>query len=374
MNQTSAVSLDQFTSSVALAFQRARKTTPLPFAGAIVPFKSPIDKAAAYAVMSMHCGEEPVWLHVCKTTNFSKEQIAEWDKKGICCIDLGQRKYHYANEGSATEWLVRHYSLPRTTGVQKLIEVINKNNQTGYLKSFRNAVPHIMRELYELEPNDADWWSVKVFSEAAKVVVAFVRVQNGESGREPSVAPADVTKLVNDFGDVDKPLTLGQYAWHLWILGEPLETIQEKLEFWQKGIKRLADARQRAKAEVAQAIEKGNLPTFRLKVGKDKFLPGVLLVNRDHFFTKGVLHARKFAVRVIVDENGHAAISTNNFDCSALAKALELREPGKWHHNEQMGSLINGGPMYVGNPVTQIPALALIQFAKEYLALKPRKK
>ncbi|MDO8593618.1 MAG: hypothetical protein Q7R59_01820 [bacterium] len=316
----------------------------------------------------MSCADEPVWLHVCKSNNFPDEKIAEWEKLGICCIDVGRRKYHQVNEGSATEWLVEHYRLARTAGIAELIEVINKNNRTGYLKSFRNAVPFIMREMYELEGSDADWWSVRVLHEAAKVVTAFVRVANGEAVRQPHLMDADLATLANDFGQGDKPLTLGQYVWNLWMLGEESEAIFEKLEFWQDGVKRLADARQRAKALVAQAIADGTLPRFYVRN-----FPGILLENRDHFFTKEVLHTHKFAVRVIVDGDGHATISTNSLDCTALATFLERGEPGMWHHNEQMGALINGGPQYIETPPTKITANKLVELVKNP-TLAPKKK
>jgi len=363
-------SFAQLERQIAAAWERARtaaRTSPLYFGGAIVPFKSPIDKAAAYAVMSMSCADEPVWLHVCKTTNFPDEKIDEWEKKGVCCIDLGHRKYHNVTEGSATEWLVERYNLQRTAGIMKLVEVINKNNKTGYLKSFRNAVPLIMRELYELEPNDADWWSVHVLAEAAKVVAAFVRFQNGEMVRQHAHLPAPIDQLVAQFGDADRPLTLGQYVNNLWALGETPDAILEKLEFWQTGMKRLADAKRAAKERLASA----KLNTFGVKFG-EKVLPGVLLERCGHFFNREVLHTRRFAIRIIVEDDGHAAISTNALDCGALHKYLERREPGRWHHNVQMGSLINGGPQYIETPPTQIPARVLVQFVQEYLA--PKKK
>ncbi len=361
MSAIASSSLQQFEGQVAAAFRNAVRKTPLQFAGAIVPFKSPIDKAAAFAVMSMQCAEEPVWLHVCKTTTFGDEKIAEWEKKGICCIDLGSRKYHGQN-GSATEWVIGRYSLPRSEGIQKLIEVINKNNRTGYLKSFKGAVAHTMREMYELEKNTADWWSVKVLSRAADIVTAFVRVENGEIFNRTQM-PDQIAQLVAQFGDTDKPLTLGQYASNLWVLGEESEAIQEKLEFWQTGLKRLAEAKRVAKLCVA----KEKLNSFY--VGN---LPGVLLEKRDHFFMKEVLRAHKFAIRIIVDDSGHAAISTNKLDCSTLYRHLNLREPGRWHHNEQMGALINGGPQYTETVATDVPPKKLVEMVQYYLA--PKKK
>lgn len=359
-------SLADFETQIEAAWERAKLTSrksPLYFGGAIVPFKSPIDKAAAYAVMSISCVDEPVWLHVCKTNNFSDEKIAEWEKRGICCIDVGRRKYHNVTEGSATEWLVEHYNLNRTVGVTELVEVINKNNRTGYLKSFRNAVPHIMRELYELEANDADWWSVRVLSEAAKVVSAFVRVANDE-GVERAQMPEPIAQLVAQFGDGNRPLTLGQYVNNLWALGETFEAILEKLEFWQKGLQRLAKAKNAAKVRLTQA----KLNTFHVRN-----LPGVLLERCDHFFTKEVLHTRRFAIRIIVDDGGHAAISTNALDCTALAEFLKRGEPGMWHHNEQMGALINGGLQYTETPPTNIPAKRLLELVQDP-KLAPKKK
>lgn len=365
LNALGSQSLADFERQFAAAWERAQllsRRSPLHFGGAIVPFKSPIDKAAAYAAMSMNCQDFPVWLHVCKTTTFSDEKIVEWEKKGICCIDLGSRKYH-GNSGSATEWLVNRYNLQRTTGVTKLIEVINKNNRTGYLKSFRNAVPLIMRELYELEPNDADWWSVKVLSEAAKVVTAFVRVENGEGVLNPDSADLSIplVGLIAKFLDPDKPLTLGQYVKNLWTLGETSDAILEKIEFWQIGMRRLAEAKRVAKTRVAKA----KLNTFHASN-----LPGVLLVNCDHFFMKEVLHTKRFAIRIVVDENGHAAISTNKLDCSALYAFLEKRERGLWHFNQQMGALINGGPQYIETLPTTIPPDALVRLVQQFMSKK----
>lgn len=366
MGVTMNVSQVKSESSIAIALRAARKQTPLDFSGAMVPNKSPIDKAAALAAVQRSCSEILAWINVCKSTKFSDEQIKEWEDKGVCCIDLGDRKYNKdeIHEGSATEWVINHYALPITPGLTKLVGVINRNNQTGYLKSFRNAVPYIMRELYELERANADWWSVKVLKEAAEVVTAFVQVEDDEVVQRADL-PAPVAELVAQLGDANKPLTLGQYASNLWSLGDDPLVIIEKLEFWEKGLKRLGKARQRAKAQVVQAIAKGQLPTFY--AGR---FPGVLLEKRDHFFTKEVLHAHKFAIRVIVEEDGHATISTNKLDCSALAKFLEKREPGRWHHNVQMGALINGGPQYTENPSTEIPSRVLVELVKSLLGPK----
>lgn len=345
----------------AVAFSNTERKSELPFVGAILPNKPPIDKVAAYELVGMHCAQRLSAVNFHDTNEFADEEIQQWEKDGILPIDVGGRKYH-GQAGSATEWVVKRYCLPRTKGVEELLELINDNNgneknKGGFLKGYAFSVPGLIRKLYELK--DEETWHAEVVWAAGDVVNAFVKVANGDVVPQHEPPDGDIILLAKEFAqDKEKPLTLGQYVANLWSLGESSDVIVEKLAFWQDALRRLNEIYAWAKAEWRQLQgDKQKLSRLEFKAGKHR---GIILRTDNRALVNVVTREGHYAIRLIVSSDGHTTIATNRLDIAKLNEAFAEREPERWHYNRDMGALLNGGPQYTGVKPTRIPGDEII--------------
>lgn len=333
----------------AVAFSNTERKSELPFVGALLPNKPPIDKVAAYEIVGMYCAKRLAEVTFHNTNAFPDEEMQELEKDGYLPIDVGSRKYH-GLAGSATEWVVKRYCLPRTKGLNELVELINENNRTGFLKGYAFSVPSLIRKLYEFK--DEETWHAEVVWAAGDVVNAFVKVANGDVVPQHEPPDGDIILLAKEFAqDKEKPLTLGQYVANLWSLGESPDAIVKKLAFWQDALRRLNEIYAWAKAEWRQMQGDKKLSKLEFKAGKHR---GIILRTDSRALVNVVTREGHYAIRLIVGSDGHTTIATNRLDISKLHEAFAKREPERWHYNRDMGALLNGGPQYTGVKPTRV--------------------
>lgn len=357
--------------AVAEAFRAARLQEPLAFSGAIIPFKPPIDKVAAYGALSLYCPDELAFLDFCKSNDFSDEQIREWERKGVACIDVGARKYNRADvkEGSAVEYTFNHCALPDSAGMRELISLTTINNATGFLKRgerTQGAIAFLIREFYELPVESVDAWVSRVVKAAADVVIAYVKVQDGEIVRKDEPLPPVLQRIADRWAKgAGKTFTFASYLDDMWKLGRSPEEILEKFQFWHNAVRRYDDQVARSH----KALKELKRCEFEIEgVGT-----GIVIRTDDYFLTKAIVRSGTYAVRVIIKRDGHAAITTNRLDLSSLNRFYSKLEPGRWFHDTRSCALLNGGPQYVQTPATQFGHGFFVKTLTQHLGPKVAK-
>ncbi len=341
----------------------APKLGALNFTGAAMPWKPPIDKILALCLLHNQSEQPLETLDYWKQNECPPEQFADWRDLKIYPIDIGDRKYHKAGVGSASEFIVKEFGLKLTDGFQSLVSMINENNKTGNLKGRKFAVAHMLREMYELE--DSQELHLEIIRKTMDVLEAHARVVNGELNQPEEGLSDALPDLVEQFaGCNNAALTLGRYLRDLWLLGEEPAEIRSRIDFWLNGWGEV-------QARLAKGVEAFNkLSPLDWSAAGTK---GIALHTDDRFLAKAAIKSGRYGIRIIVSGTGHTVISTNGFDLSKLHAALEKLEPGRWYYQAKMGALINGGPQYVGVEPTGVGSQQLIGLLKMHVQPKAKK-
>lgn len=328
------------------------------FRGVALPYKPPIDKIAAMVLLQRHNGAPLETVEYHKANECPDALFAFWKKEGIYPIDLGQMKYHKAGVGSATEFVANDLSVPLTNGEKRVVSLINQNNGDGSLKrGAKFSVVQIVRDLYELT-NDQDY-HLNAIAAAADVVDAFIRVEDDERVRDEEGIVSGLAGLYEELLPCQyRPMTLGRYMRDLWILGEDPKTIRRKLNFWLEEYRKVRIEYERGREAFASMKTR---QTFKVGTFDVLFLP-----TDDRFIANAAIMNRDYPIRIIRGSGGHTTISTMRLDMSAVATKLQEIEPGRWYHQTEMGTLINGGPQYVDTPPTALWANELVKLMRTY--------
>jgi len=343
------------------------KTESVEFVGGVLPYKPPFDKIFALVLLNQK-SQTPIeqvryWIR----NDCPPEQFAQWRDEKLYPIDIGDRKYHQAlfqgkPVGSASEFVVRHFGLELTDAGQRVLEMVNKNNKTGYLKAYKFAVPHIMRELYELR--DDEDFHIDVISNTTAVIDAFTEVENGTIAQSEEGLEEALPDLVAEFAPCQyQPFTLGRYMRDLWLLGNNPADIRDKLTFWTKN---WSEVQQRLAAG-REAFQKLSLREHDIAGTK-----AVIISSDDRFLAKAAIKSGKYGIRIIRTGAGHTVISTNGYDLQRVFDSLRGKEPGRWYYQPKMGALINGGPQYVGVEPTAIAPQELLKLLQAKVSPKQK--
>ncbi len=314
----------------------------------------PIDKVAAKVLTERALGVSlPIvqfWGHpVCP-----QEQLRKWESEDIFPIDLGEEKYHSAGCKSATEAVASFFYINLSWAESRLLDIIAKNNRSGYLKGLPYPIAWIMRELYKLPGYDHR----EVLDHAGKVISAWL------DGKELSVKRTErpetdpVLERLIEKTDPHRqfaPFTVSRYIRDLWLAGQSPKFIAESAQYW-------IDGYDKAK----RAIEEGK-HNFA-SMNKVKFMAGELngwaIETNDPFVVK----AGSYASGVLIAKNGagQAVIQTNRMNVTALARELKACEDGKWHHQDQQGIIMNGGFMYSHLEPTDLSLEQLVALVQQF--------
>lgn len=333
------------------------------FNGVVVPHAPTMDKVLAVVLAERGIGKDLdvyFWGH----NQCPGDKLAEFRSQGLFPIDLGGDKYHSdgADLGSAARVVGEAFGLLENARIRRLVELIDKNNRTGYLKGLHLSIVWIIRELYEL---GREYQMGGVVRRAMGAVNAFVDA--------PEEAPVDrsFADLRLEFPDLIEategrsgagPLTLRSYLVDLWYLGLPPGVIRERIEWWLSAFQAVKTAQMEGDEEYGRirdtlhALQVSDRWTIRLIAHDNKFV--IRAAAKDSH----VLVARSVA-------RGQVAVM--------LRKGVQLgdefyetileREPEIWHHQEQTGLLVNGGLMYPQVPGTALTDDQLIELVRKHL-------
>lgn len=336
------------------------------FVGAVLPFKPQIDKVAALVFLVDSNKIDVSHVTYWKRDDCPPEQFAAWRDKGWHPIDIGDRKYHRAGVPSATEFVAKEFGIPLTSGRAKILELINENNKTGFLKGMPFSVAHLMREFYELDEWNEDF-HLEIITRAADVIQAFMVVENGEGlGRSADdYASHDaLDDIVRQFKVCNyQPFTLGRYARDLFTIGVDYEEIVGRIEFWTTNRNRVREAQKKGQ-ELFQNLN----PLDTFFVGSRNKKKGIVLRTDNRYIVRAAMKSEEYPIRIVVDSNGNTVISTTRISLAALAEELKSREPGLWYYQKETCALMNGGPQYKGMQPTKLRPSRLIALLQEFVA------
>lgn len=343
------------------------------YEGCVLLHKSPIDKVAAKVLVERHQGTMIPVVQFWASPQCSDDQRLKWEEEeDVLAVDLGGDKYHFERNrvGSATEFAAKNNVSGETTPAeQKLIEMANKNNKTGYLKGFHMAIAWTMRELYELDEYD----HVEVVERVGHVIHMWLDFTDGKGldhARDDAGMAAHFADLLEELHKCSfAPFTPHSYLRHLWRLGYQVEEIREKVSYWVDGWKSV----KRMQAETAVELEKMDTAAHEFTAGPFR---GFWAETANKFLTKAVTSsrdgkARRYQIVIVKNPDGHGAFLTDGLDVTRLADEILSREPGRWYHTKDQGFLINGGVIYKDTEPTGFDIHTLVELAKKYPPRRP---
>lgn len=286
--------------------------------------------------------------------------------------------YRAADMPSATAVVVEeHPAIGNVPGVQALLKMLAKNNQTGYLKGFNfggrhDAFAWLMRQVHDIPmPGKTVEQRVRYWIEAfGQIIRTYLNFHAYLANSD--IEALDVDGFVEVFPDIaatfglddqysevslflrdkpEAPLTLPGYLVALHMLGTGDDhDIREEYAFWTDAFKRADEvqdvAKDRAK-EILRVLEQkpepmsGSCHYFDAHFGRCVYVETDNEKVAAHLWPR--LH-RNVVVMLVRKKSGNVAIMGRNeamMDFSDLHLNLSIDEPPCWHLY-QPGVLLNG--------------------------------
>ena len=308
------------------------------YKGVVMLYHPPIDKICAKVVLERHLGHLLPVAEYYGNPVCSIQQMLEWEEQGLFPIDIGDEKYNRGLADSATEAAMNILKLAPSPAEQKLIEILSRNNKTGYLKSFHFSVSWFIRELYELDGYD----QTEIIERAGRVVHAFLAVEDmnmeAESVNENLTDLADIAVITQICNNA--PFTVGRFLRDLERLGHPVGEIRKECEWWFGGFSDIEIALEGARDEY------NVLPKTRFPVGNFR---ATFVTTNSYFVSKVATRDQETDILLVRRSTGHMAFLSRGLDISNLAREIKALEPDdRWYHHQGPGQLINGGKVYGG--------------------------
>ncbi|MDD5566739.1 MAG: hypothetical protein PHH01_00940 [Patescibacteria group bacterium] len=271
--------------------------------------------------------------------------------EGVYDLDV-VRKYNADGRcGSATQRVVQECGLAAIPGMAELVEVLNENNRTGFLKNRPNSLVWLLREVYEAGHN------VPFSEHRMNVVRMFWPVQEAyfQAAREH-----------DDM--VQQPLTLDGYAALLQLNGCPAEEIAERRSQLEREFERARNGRERAREKV-ESIQPTR--TFWISLYQSsKSAEAHLIQTDDQRLPREYLREHMVPLLVVRKRSGNYAIFVRGHqDLLPLYQALVALEPGIWFHDTRPDSplLLNGSSSRMAPTSKLVPAQLIELIQGNYL-------
>jgi hypothetical protein len=342
----------------------------------VVPARPPIDKLVAYKRILLDQGDESrLLIEFCDVNEPTDAHFDGWRAKcspGVepYLIDVGKKKYHNLGSSAAQ---VEKLSSTTESGVifNRLVELVNENNRTGFLKNPRHSIAKILRDAYHVMNSGSASQEV-VFDHGMDVVNAFFFHQNKREWDSLFSDPQylELKELWKGFAVMEEevvPFTVPLYFKQLFMSGRSEQEINTKIGWWLYKVKSISKHREVAKEK------KYRLYDFAVQNKR------VGIIHVGNYFeaaaaTYQFVGSGRLAVGIIGDERGHVHIQTSirhKVDVADLFAYLNEVEPGLWYYEQRFRAkmILNGSPQFTGvTPTSLTPnefrqlALRLIKF------------
>jgi len=330
------------------------------YRGAVLPCATPIDEGSAL-VFAERFQQEPITeIKFYGRPDCSPEQIKEWEEAGYIPIDIGPE---VSNVKSASEAVAAgrfgFNEDNRTPGENRVLDLLARNNATGYLGHFHMNMAELVRASYEFSGRE----HLEVINRLKDVICVFIdtedrKADNAPYGRSDSDLQQELPDLLEatrkcQFG----PLTLGRYLRDLWRFDRPVEEIREKVGFWLHTWERLREETDRARQEWPQ-VEK-------IEFTVSEIITGIAIETSSRLVSK----VGAMTVGVLINRNpvtGQTVVKTKRLNLETLSQELNRLEPGRWYYHKNSGHLINGGPMHPEVEPTGLAIRQLVDLVKQF--------
>jgi len=330
------------------------ETATTTFRGVATPRPLLPDEISALVVLERLQDNPVSEIKFCERSECFPEQIDKFLAQGIFPIELGDMSYKAIDVGSATEAVIINLGLNPTkmsSGVLKLIELMARRNQSGYLNQNHMSIPRILGNLYDLGYDEID-----LIERFKDVVGAFLddkdrKADGGAPAKDDSAMESELPDLVQKTKKCQfASFTPGRYLRDLWRRGDSVDEIREKISFWIGAWDRFQEEYAKARTEWAE-MKKVNFSVF--------ILSGAAVETDNRFIAK--VAAPTVDIFINRRSDGHGAVMTLGRDMSGLARELERLEPGRWYYHQPAGHLINGG----SSPASGLSLNRLVELIKK---------
>lgn len=175
----------------------------------LLPHRPTVDRIAAFTILEDAAGHLLEIEFVNQTKEFTKEEFERLTNEGAYLLGVG-RGETYAELGfkSETSLVVHTLDIAKDAALEKLCEVMDKNNATGFLRRQTYSINWIIRQAYRLgyDPMNA----VRSTQSVVRAFLAALRTEKRRVTETPEIkallnvigrqfGPFSVSRFVRDF-------------------------------------------------------------------------------------------------------------------------------------------------------------------------------
>ncbi len=360
------------------------------WSGAVLPGNPPFDKVAALVLLIEHVTgllEWPThfaidyWRMNCDPPETVKK---EWQDDRLYPIDVGRNKYHDRKMGSATEVVAYDLgiNLHRDAIAAGLVETANDNNRTGYLKGFGNGfnMPWTIRELYKPTMFVKAEIAVEASAHVVFTELKFRRLKAALAKTAPREFAAmneypALMALRKQMPYSTDPFTFPQYLYEMFVLGEDINEIERRINFWirnhEKALKLNAQAVEEAGDKVRAEFEICGLQCVHIKTDDDRVCralfssdnpPAMVLAERRNgtfqiLSNRRVIQGREFQE------------SMREFYNELVEYEVQDRSGALWFLDDRIWAIMNGSRSLSASKPTRMNVAGLIRRMKQTIML-----
>ncbi len=294
--------------------------------------------------------------------HFEDEYLGKGIPEGIPDIDVRQ-KYNKRGFGSALECLARVFpKLHRVLGMDHLIDILNRNNKTGYLKSDSLSLVWLIRQMPRLahncSPRQHRLYIIGLFWSVCEIY--FAAAQNDEN-----CGLDTVTSLQN-------PFTMEGYM-KMWDTIESAYEGDPRFSEFDELFTR-ADAREEQAQERAIAIQPTH--TFEVRSINGGKVVGHYIESDDDRVPRRYFHLHPEVLVLLArkpEKRNYAVFTRGSQNLNPLFQALSNQEPDRWDLVPGGGSamLLNGSSTRA-RQASDLKPLELIELVTTHLRYRSR--
>lgn len=312
----------------------------------VVPALPPIDKYIAEKRVLLDWRGVPVKFEVefCGRNIPRREDYQRWDRgnpHSAIIIDLGDAKYHHGYQSASDMAKMMSHTDGGATW-NRLQELANQNNRSGFLKQRRHSVAKLIREIYHLGSGwpDLNWYRI-CWAHCKDVVDSFFWRMDGRNWDTLFTDPtyAELRKIWEGFDVQEKEVlefTLPLYFRKLFRSGRPIPLIMQRMSWWLDNQRKVESRREQARRK-----------RYQFKAFHLKGQPAGLVHINDYWeaeaFSYNHLGApRELVLGIIRNPRGGAVVQCSfrhELDLENLSRALAKQEPDRtWHFEPRFSS------------------------------------
>jgi hypothetical protein len=345
----------------------------------VVPALPPIDKyIAAKRVMLDWESVARFDVAFCDVNVPRPEDYKRWDGDNpgsAILIDLGDEKYH-GRCMSAAEMAKMKSNTENGATWNKLLEMANKNNQTGYLKNAPHAVPKLIREIphtfADRKRGEAETWGYGM-----EVVNSYFWRQDRRAWEALFTDPsyAKLRQLWEGFSVIGEPFdfTLPFFFRRMFRSGRTEAEIMRKMSWWLDKAKDVTHRHERAGKGVFKPRQ------FSFKNGGTAGLFHVADYFESGAFNYQWVGSGKLALGILRNRFGGIVILSSGrhqINLERVYQELARREPTRWYFEGRFSSghmVMNQSWQFIGVTPTSLSDDELIAIVAEHAVYQGRK-